>query len=160
MKGILMKLKPGLMLIVFLAATVPAFSQTAAELEQLLDTREITCAQAAWFTLASALETPPENPDAAFSYAQEQGWLSQNAQAPDAITTGALSLLMAGAFDISGGLMYRLFPSARYAYRELVSLRIIQGRADPGRRLNGTDFLQILGRALSRRGEITIQEQQ
>jgi hypothetical protein len=152
MKGMLMKLKPGLMLIVLLAAALPAFSQTAAELEQLLDTGELTCAQAAWFTLASALESPPENPGAAFRYAREQGWLQKNAKAAEPINMGALSLLMAGAFDISGSFMYRLFPSPRYAYRELVSLRLIQGRADPGMRLAGKTFLEILNRVMVHTG--------
>jgi hypothetical protein len=40
-----------------------------------------------------------------------------------------------------------------YACRELVCLRIIQGRTDPGGRLDGRAFLQILGRALTYTGK-------
>jgi hypothetical protein len=57
------------------------------------------------------------------------------------------------AFNIKGGIFYTFFPNSRYACRELVYLRIIQGRTDPGGQLDGRTFLQILGRALTYTGE-------
>jgi hypothetical protein len=53
------------------------------------------------------------------------------------------------AFALKGGILYSLFPLPRYACRELVYLRIIQGGLDPDERLDGRAFLQILGRVLS-----------
>jgi hypothetical protein len=44
--------------------------------------------------------------------------------------------------------MYSLFPGPRYAYRELLYLKIIQGRADGNFTVSGDRLLQILGRAL------------
>jgi hypothetical protein len=52
------------------------------------------------------------------------------------------------AFDMRGGLFYALFPGPRYAYRELVRLRFIQGRMDPALAVSGERLLRILGRAL------------
>jgi hypothetical protein len=57
------------------------------------------------------------------------------------------------SFEIKGGIFYSLFPLPRYACRELVYLRIIQERTDPGGRIDGRAFLQILGRALTYTGE-------
>jgi hypothetical protein len=53
------------------------------------------------------------------------------------------------AFDLKGGIFYGVFPIPRYACRELVYMRIIQGRTDPRGRLDGRTFLQILGRVLT-----------
>jgi hypothetical protein len=48
--------------------------------------------------------------------------------------------------------MYSLFPSRRYACRELVYLRLIQGRTDPDGYVDGESFLHILGRVLRHTG--------
>jgi hypothetical protein len=135
-----------------LATAVPAFSQTAADLEQLLNTGEITCAQAAYFTLSQALENPPPEPLAAFRYASEQGWFPKNAEAAEHIRMGRLSLLMVRAFDLSGGLMYQLFPNSRYAYREMTSHGFIDCRSYPGLKVSGKSFLFILGRLIEYKG--------
>jgi hypothetical protein len=57
------------------------------------------------------------------------------------------------AFGIKGGIMYSLFPGPRYAYRELLHLKLIQGRADENFTLSGERLLQILGRVLQYTGE-------
>ena len=57
------------------------------------------------------------------------------------------------AFSLPGGLLYTLFSSPRHACRELEYLRIIRGRTDPGGRLDGGEFLRILGRTLTVTGE-------
>jgi outer membrane protein OmpA-like peptidoglycan-associated protein len=49
--------------------------------------------------------------------------------------------------------MYSLFPVPHYACRTLVYAKIIRGRTDPAGRLNGSAFLQILGRVLNYVGE-------
>jgi hypothetical protein len=147
MKGVYMKRKPAIVLILLLLA-LPAFTQTAAELEQVLDTGEIACDQTAYFTLASALENPPGEPLAAFNYAREQGWFPKNAEATEAINMGALSLLMTKAFDIPGSLMYRFFPNVRYAYREMTNRGFIRGRSYPKLKVSGENFLHILGRLI------------
>ncbi|MDR2303981.1 MAG: hypothetical protein LBE10_05285 [Treponema sp.] len=147
--------KTFLALLVFSAAlfsTRPAAAQTAAEMDQVLNAEEITYSQAAWFTLASAMAIPPENPDAAFRYAKEQGWLQKKAEAAEPASFGGLSFLLTGAFNISGGFMYRLFPGPRYAYRELVYLRLIRGKTDPALRPDGKTFLHILGGVMAHSG--------
>jgi hypothetical protein len=146
--------------LLFLFCAVLVRGQTAAETERLLDAKEITCADAAWFVLSSAPGDPlrdlpweiPRDRDAAFSLAMERGWLPKKAESGDGITLGGVSLLIMKTFDIKGGLMYRFFPGPRYAYREMTSQGFIEGRAYPGLKVSGERFLRILGKALSASG--------
>ncbi|GHV96243.1 hypothetical protein AGMMS50293_25630 [Spirochaetia bacterium] len=136
-------------LLLFSAVFAPvAYSQTVpgSELEALLNTGKITCSQAAYFVLAAALENPPETREAAFGMAREQGWLSAGAESP--VTLGRLSLLIMKAFDLGGGLLYRLFPGPRYAYREMIGRGFIEGRAYSTLTVSGERFLHILGNVL------------
>ncbi|MDR1419549.1 MAG: hypothetical protein LBI86_04185 [Treponema sp.] len=129
-------------------------SSTAAELDVLLNSASVTRAQAARFVLAAA-DIPPGNAagGAAFDAAKEKGWLPARAEAEGPATLGELSLLVMKAFGIKGGLMYTLFGGSRYACRELVHLRIVQEKNDPGARPDGEEFLRFLGRALTYSGE-------
>jgi outer membrane protein OmpA-like peptidoglycan-associated protein len=126
-------------------------AQTADELGAVLDTRKITYHQAARFILAAA-NVLPGGADA-FTLSQGKGWVSRRAGADDPISLGGVSLLIMKAFGLKGSILYSLFPNPRYACRELVYLRIVQGRTDPGGRLDGREFLQILGRVLTHTGE-------
>jgi hypothetical protein len=136
---------------IFLAAPLPA--QTAAEMDRLLDAKEITCEAAAYFTLASIMDEPPESPPAAFTLALEKGWLPANAGPELSITLRSLSLLMMKTFGLESGLMYRIFPGPRYAFREMTRQGFIEGRAYPLFTVSGERFLHILGNVLSRTGD-------
>jgi hypothetical protein len=129
-----------------------AQGQTAAEMESLLDTGEITCAQAAYFVLAAALEDPPQNPEAAFALAIEQGCLPAKSKSNGSITMGGFSLLLMKALDIKGGLLYRRFPVGRYAFREMTGRGFIEGRSYSTLRVSGEQFLRILENVLDKRG--------
>jgi hypothetical protein len=141
-----------------LFCTVLVWAQTATEMERLLDTDQITYTQAAWFTLASREEDPPSNSAAAFALARERGWFPANAEPDGPVKLRNLSLLMMKAFDLEGGLMYRLFPGPRYAYREMTRRGFVEGRAYPGFTVSGERFLQILGNVLSHTGDAEVLE--
>jgi hypothetical protein len=150
-------LKKPALLAIFLAVSGVLFAQTADELDTILTTREITYLQAARFIL-TASGSLPDGGDA-FVTARENRWLPVRAKADspvsadDSISLGEVSLLIMKSFGLKGGLLYTLFSSPRHACRELAYVRIIQGRTDPGGRLNGGEFLQILGRTLAYTGE-------
>jgi hypothetical protein len=129
------------------------WGQNAGDMERLLDAREITCAEAAYFVLASRLEQPPRGPEAAFAMAREKGWLPENAESGGPVDLGGAARLFMGAFEIKGGLMYRLFPGRRYACREMVNQGFIEGPAYPNRKVSGEQFLGILGTVLSAFGD-------
>jgi hypothetical protein len=132
----------------FLLILFPAFSQTPAEIERMLDEPAITYRQAAWFTLAVALDLPDGNEqyvsEFAFAMARDKGWLYKNAEGETPITMAGLSYLMMKVFDIKGGLMYRLAKNPRYAYRELKSLGYISGDVYSNQKVSGEQFLRIL----------------
>ena len=49
--------------------------------------------------------------------------------------------------------MYSLFHTPRYAYREMVYRKLIQGRANPSMKVSGQRLLQIIDRSLARQGK-------
>jgi len=127
-------------------------AQTAAELEAVLETPAITCAQAARFVTASS-EGQSSSPDADFQQAMDNGWFPKGTTPDENITLGKLSFLIMRAFEIKGGMMYAILPGPRYAFRSMVSRSFIQGAADPAMTVNGERFLHILGRVLNTEGE-------
>ncbi|MCG8481039.1 MAG: hypothetical protein MI724_18240 [Spirochaetales bacterium] len=66
-----------------------------------------------------------------------------------ALTLGEYALLVMQTFEISGGFMYSLTPSPRYAARELAFRRAIQGRSFPRMSISGERGMRILGRILA-----------
>jgi outer membrane protein OmpA-like peptidoglycan-associated protein len=121
-------------------------AQTAAEMDALLESGEVSFAQAARFTLVAAdlLDERAASADA-YALAREKGWLPANARANSPIKLGELCFLAMNAFDLKGSFLYALFPGPRYAFRELDYLKLIHGRRDPALRVSGESFLQILG---------------
>ena len=141
----------------FLALSLTSLpAQTAAELEAVLETPAVTCAQAARFVTASsgsAASSGASLPDADFQQALENGWFPRGTTPDENITLGKLSFLIMRAFNIKGGMMYAILPGPRYAFRTMVSRSFIQGAADPSMTVNGERFLHILGRVLNNEGE-------
>jgi hypothetical protein len=128
-------------------------AQTAAELETVLGTSNVTCAQAAGFVVAAAQDTAVKNTSKnAFEQAMAKGWFPQGTAPEENITLGRLSFLIMKAFNIKGGMMYTLLPGPRYAFRTMVNRSYIQGAADPSMKVSGERFLLILGKILNAAG--------
>ncbi|MDR0998416.1 MAG: hypothetical protein LBL70_05055 [Treponema sp.] len=133
------------LLVLFTALVSPLFAQTAAELDLLLETKEVSFAQAARFVLAVG-DVADEKTEAARAYAlaEEAGWLPKRAAPDKPVKLGELCFLIMGAFEMKGSFLYTLFPGPRYAFRELDYLRLIPGQRDPGLKVSGERLLQIL----------------
>jgi hypothetical protein len=128
--------------------------QTAAEMDVLLDSREITWAQACRFVLpAAGVLEDHTSAGTAFDTALHNGRLPTGAAADSPVTLGGLSFLIVESFAINGSLLYALFPGPRYAYRQLDYLGLIPGPKDPALPVSGEHLVQILGRLLEYRGE-------
>ena len=127
-----------------------AFAQTAAEMDSLLASDTVSAAQAARFVLGAADLLPElsgaDAENAAYGMASSNGWVK--AAAGESVTYKDTAFLIMKAFDIKGGVMYSLFGNPRYAYREMVYRKIIQGRTEGAMPVTGARFLQILDRAL------------
>ncbi|MDR1973022.1 MAG: hypothetical protein LBQ46_14005 [Treponema sp.] len=139
---------------IFCALIGPLKAQTAERMDALLDASEVTYAMAAFVVMpAAGLLSGDSTPDAAFTEAAERGYLPGNAEAAGIIRLGELSFLIMRAFAMKSGFLYALFPGPRYAYREMVYRRLIQGRNDPALTVSGERLLRIIGRVLDYRGE-------
>ena len=133
--------------------SVQAFAQSGAEIDLLLATDEVSLSLAARYVLPAADILPADaTPEASFAAAKEKGWLPADAEPDAPVRLSALSFLIANAFGMKGGAMYSIAPGQRYAYRELVYLRVIQGASDPAQTVSGERLMRILGRALDRQG--------
>jgi outer membrane protein OmpA-like peptidoglycan-associated protein len=128
--------------------------QTAAELDTLLDTGEITWEQACRFVLpAAGTLAGNTSAPAAYAAARENGWLPKRTAAEGSVTLGGLSVLISKTFSIKRSVLYALFPGPRYAYRQLDHLGLIPGLRDPALKVSGEHLVQILGRVLDYRGD-------
>jgi len=130
-----------------------AFAQSGVELDMLLSTGEVSLSLAARYVLPAADILPAgATPETSFAAAKEKAWLPPDVEPDAPIKLSELSFLIAQAFGMKGGLMYSIAPGPRYAYRELVYLRIIQGVSDPAQTVSGERLMRILGRLLDRQG--------
>jgi hypothetical protein len=135
--------------------SAPVYAQTAAELETILGTTSVSCAQAAKFVAASVgseASTGAVMEKDAFDSAMAKGWLPKKAAAEKPITLAELSFLIMKAFDMKGGMTYAILPGPRYAYRSMISRSFIQGASDPAMTVSGERFLLILGNVLNAAG--------
>ena len=132
-----------------------AFAQTAAEMDTLLETGAVSVAAASRFVLGSAGLLPGLSgtgaETAAYEEALSRGFVRAGAE--DEITLMDTAFLIMNVFEIKGGLMYSLFQSPRYAYREMIYRRLILGRAYSNMKVSGWQLLQIIGRTLNYTGE-------
>jgi len=139
--------------LMLLAAAAAGSAQSNEFLDGLLGSDSVTAAQASYLVLGAVDRIEPdEGEEAAFAEAQSLGWAPKDSRPVIPIDFAGYSYLIARAFELKGGVMYSLFPSPRYAYRELVSRQIIQGRSDPQARLGGLAAVRILNRALDAAG--------
>ena len=81
----------------------------------------------------------------AFAKYQTLGWRLSSKSVDDRLTIGELSYLIMRSLDLSGGLMYTIYPSPRYAFRELVYKGVISRLVPPGRIVSGEQVIRYLG---------------
>lgn len=124
-----------------------AFSQSADVITELLQTKELTNEQTAyilatWQDDANSEKTYTQ----AFTLLQEEKFFSSSKEASSPITLAELSIVCMRIFDMKGGLLYTLFPSERYAFRELKFLNILPQTANPSFNVSGKEAFNILSK--------------
>jgi hypothetical protein len=138
-----------LLAIVFLAATLPLGAQSNEVLDTLLEEESVSLKQAAYLVLtASSLIPDDTSLDQAAEALTEQGWTIEERAPDDPLKLGEYCFFLMQAFELKGGLMYRLIPGPRYAGRELAYLGFIKGNTSPYRTFSGEEALGILGRLM------------
>ncbi len=136
----------------FLAALL-AFSlaaQDAAFLDRASAATALAPADAAYLVMVAAERSEAgSTPEKALEAAIALG--AMKAGVGDRLNLGEYSLLVMKAFGLKGGLFFSLFPSPRYAYKELVYKGFLQGDVDPADPLSGALALRVVGAVLETR---------
>ena len=134
----------------FFLAAYRLGAQSAEFLDDLMFAEEATFGQASILVLmANGIDEAGEDQDLATQMVVRADWIAGPKEPGMPVTLGDYSLMIMSAFQIPGGLGYRLFHSPRYAARELDYLGLVQGYASPRRILSGQDLLQILGSVMA-----------
>ena len=140
-------------LVVLFIIGTSLFAQSNEIIDDILSQERLTCANGAYAALTAAgLIADESSPEDAFTYLKDQGWIRQSRQANDEMSLGEYSFALMKGFSMSGGIMYTIFPSPRYASRELGYMGYISRDAGAYRGLGGSEALSILGQVLRRRG--------
>ena len=99
-------------------AQVPA--QSNERIDEILSQEEAQFGHAAYLVLSAGGLVPDDaSPQEAARLAVEQGHIKADKSAEAVISFGEYSYLLMTVFDVSGGVMYRIFPGPRYAAREV-----------------------------------------
>ncbi len=97
---------------------------------------------------AGGLVSESATVDECLAILSEQRWGLKEKQNDDLVTIGELSYLIMRSLDVSGGLMYSLFPSPRYAFKELAFRGLITEGTGPYRSVSGNEVVHTLGNVM------------
>jgi len=133
---------------VFLIAAA-AFGQAAEKIDKILETERATFGHAAYL-IQTALNDGSDGLDFETAFDrfknENENLIRNSVSAEDVIPIKTYAFLLMKVFDIKGGMMYRIYPCPRYAYRDLQYLGVIQDKKNPDAVMSGASLLQILGR--------------
>lgn len=130
-----------------------AAGQSNEFVDGLLASDAVTVGQAAYLVLVASDNLGGDADEArAFELLDSFGWAPEGATVDSPMLMKDYSFLLMKAFGLKGGFMYGLFPSRRYAYRQLKSSLVIQGRSDPDMTVVGNIAIRMLGRVFDVKG--------
>ena len=135
-------------LLIVLFSLSGLFAQNPDEVSRMIETEEATVGQIGYF-LAVYLELVPDvaNGRASLDALETAGYGSfRNADAP--ISLAELAGLCMKVWKIEGGLMYSLFKSNRYAFREFQSKGYLSFSDDPMDHVSGYRALNLIYKCL------------
>lgn len=135
------------LLLLLVVAAAPADQMDV--IASLQTAEEVTYREGGYAVLVAAGVLPgTAEPDAALNpeLRRRLGWGSRPADTP--LTVAEFSYIVMEAFDIPGGLMYRIAPGPRYAVRQLRFRRILLERVDATETISGVQALRLIGNAI------------
>ncbi len=133
---------------VLAVVTAPALSSES--IDRILATESLTWGDTVLLVLTGARIVPDgASVEDALATRELQDWNLGRYSVDTPVTLGAYAYLLMQAFRLDGGLMYRIAPGPRYAFRELRYRGFIQGRAAPFWTVSGERAVRILGRVLA-----------
>jgi hypothetical protein len=145
--------KLGFIALAFLLLSVLwAPAQSNDVLDRILAEEQLTYGNAAYLLLVATGKAADETSlEQAVSLAEQEGFALQGFVPVDVLSIGQYCFMLMRAFELPGGIMYRILPGPRYAAREMKYAGMIQGPAIPGMALSGNEAVRILERVLHQR---------
>jgi hypothetical protein len=139
--------------ILLAAATGPLMAQSVSDdaiIDQLLSQSSVTWGNAAWLVgRSTGAFADAVTPEVASDKAILAAWGPLGRSPDSTVNTAEYSQLLVQALKIPGGLMYSLFPSPRYAYRELIFRKLIPAAVQPDETVSGEQAMRYLQSAQS-----------
>ena len=129
------------------------FAQSNDFIDSVIADEGITISQAAYLVMVAS-DNLGDDVDAAraFDLLKQLSWVPEGMKPDDTVTYAQFSYILMKAFSIKSGFMFELFPSPRYAYRELIHQVVIQGATDPDLVVSGTGAMHMLSRIFDVKG--------
>jgi hypothetical protein len=138
-----------LLFVFCVAGHLSLYAQSNTFLDEFLAQDKVTFGNAVYLVLSGAgMVEEGATVENAVEVLGVQDWGIKEKAPEEPISLEEYSYLLMRVFKIGGGFMYALFPSARYAFRELRYLGFIDPPIDPGRTLSGEEALRILASVL------------
>ncbi|MCX7023378.1 MAG: hypothetical protein NT080_02010 [Spirochaetes bacterium] len=143
-----------IMLVVILWAAAAMYAQSNEAIDRILAADAVDYGKVAYLVLVASDNIAEDAGESrSFEMLKELKWVDPGVAETDPVSLSEYAYFLMKAFGLRGGLMYSLVPGKRYAYRELVSRKVIQGRADPADRVTGDRAIRVLGRILDLVGD-------
>jgi hypothetical protein len=134
--------------LLLLVATGFAVAQSNELIDELLAAEEASFGDALYLVMLAGGDIDEDTTaEAAYSQFDFSQWRIDEKPADAPVTLGELAYLSMEKLDISGGIMYSLVPSPRYAAREFKYLKFVPGKAYPNRVLSGREVVDLIGKA-------------
>ena len=132
---------------------LPCLAQSNSNVDTLLGQVRAQADYSAYMALTAGGRIDEDtSPADAYALAVQNKWLSAKASDTDPIRIDSFCYLVMKSLGLKGGLMYRIFPGPRYAYRELVAQKIVSPNGGHKRSLPGDEVLRILRLAMDLKG--------
>ena len=148
-------MKRALLVLFLFSLSLGLYAQSNDMMDELLAQENATFGLSAYLILTAAGHlSETADPIEAMTMASDMGWMKIKKEADAAIRFGEYAYLLIEAFDLPGGLMYRIIPGPRYASRELYFLGITEKQLSPYMRISGEEAVRFLGNTLQRREEL------
>jgi len=145
--------------------TAFAFSQSSEVMSEIIDSEKATCAQISYLPAlyankiteddsSKSIGVMPASKESSsptkesFEALKAEDFFASDDEADSAATVAKISYVYMKALGIKGGLFYTLFPSPRYAFKELKARGILPVETDPSMTISGRESLDLFSSCL------------
>ena len=148
-----------------LLCTTLAFTQSSEILSEIIDSEKATCAQISYLPALYESQNQEDSGSAqlgtmsasklekastaeTFNLLKSESYFDSADEADSQATIARTAFVYMKALGIKGGLFYSLFPSPRYAFKELKAKGILPSETDPDMKLSGRESIDLFNQCL------------